>query len=266
MAQPKQPLAGLRVLVTRPAHQAEPFCALLERAGAEPVRFPVLAIVPSPRAGDLAGLAGHLERYDLAIFISANAVQQGLGPLLRGRAWPAGTAIAAVGRSTATALAEHGLPVALVPEAGFNSEALLAMPALRDMAGRRVLIVRGEGGRETLAETLRGRGARVEYAEVYRRVLPEVGEAALRDAWRAGGIDAVAVTSVESLRNLWQLAGPDARPLLQAAPLILASGRIAETARELGCRGPLEVAEDATDAAMLAALQRRYRGQGGHAP
>jgi uroporphyrinogen-III synthase len=143
-----------------------------------------------------------------------------------------------------------------VPASGHNTEALLALPRLRDMAGCRVLIVRGDGGREALAGELRARGAEVAYAEVYRRMLPALDAAPLLQRWQAGGLDLVTVTSAQILRNLYQLLGPAGLALLQSAPLVLASENVRQVALELGCRGPLVVAEDATDAAMLAALRR----------
>lgn len=257
------PLSGLRVLVTRPAHQAEAFCTALERAGARAIRFPVMVIGPPPDPDALAVIAAGLADFQLAIFISVNAVQRGLPMLCPGGHWPPGTAIAAVGSRTAIELTTRGLCVDLVPASGHNSEALLALPGLARMAGRRVLIVRGDGGRETLADTLRARGAEVVYGEVYRRELPRLDPAPLLRDWRMEGIDLVAVTSVHSLRNLWRLLGTAGQPLLQSCTLLLASEAVRDVALELGCRGPMRVAEDATDAAMLAALRSWRRSEEG---
>lgn len=253
-------LEGLRVLVTRPAHQAEPFCTLLAQAGAEAVRFPVLAIAPAADPAAVAAVAERLDQFDLLIFISVNAVQYGLEWLPGPGDWPTSTAIAAVGSRTAAALVEEGLSVTLVPETGHNSEALLALPALQDMRHRRVLIVRGNGGRETLAEALRARGAEVTYAEVYRRVCPDSDAALLLRRWQKGGVDVVTVTSVESLRNLFTLLGPAGEDLLRATPLVVASERVRAVAQELDCHGAITVAADATDAGMLMAL-RQWRQQ-----
>lgn len=258
------PLQGLQVLVTRPAHQAEAFCSALEHDGARAIRFPAIAIGPPPDARAVAEVAAGLADFHLAIFISANAVQRGLPRLCPDGNWPAGTAIAAIGSRTAEELAAWGLRVDLVPATGHNSEALLALPGLADLQARRVLIVRGDGGREALATTLRERGAEVVYAEVYRRELPQSDVAALLRTWGEHGLDLVTVTSGQTLRNLWQLLGPDGQPLLQSTPLLLASEAVRRVALELGCRGPLEVADDATDAAMLAALRRWRRSEEGN--
>lgn len=257
------PLAGLRVLVTRPAHQAEAFCALLGQDGATAIRFPAIAIGPPPDPHAVAAVAAGLEGFDLVVFVSANAVRQGLPLLLRGASWPPATAIAAVGSRTAAELEARGLSVGLVPASGHNSEALLALPQLVKMAGRRVLIVRGDGGRELLATEMRARGAEVAYVEVYRRVLPPADATALLRDWREGGVDLVTVTSGQILRNLSQLLGPAGQAVLQSTPLILASENVRQVALELGCRGPLEVAADATDAAMLAALRHWRRSARG---
>jgi uroporphyrinogen-III synthase len=99
----------------------------------------------------------------------------------------------------------------------------------------------------------------VTYAEVYRRVLPHADVGALLRRWREEGLDLVTVTSGQTLRNLWHILGPAGQPLLQSTPLLLASEQVRRVALELGCRGPLEVAEDATDAAMLAALRHWHR-------
>ncbi len=246
------PLGGLGVLLTRPAGQAEPLCHRLEQAGARVIRFPTLEIVAPPDACDLSQLP--LDRYGVVIFISVNAVQWGLRRGPAAPQWPQQTRIAAIGRSTAAALRHHGLEVALQPAHGFTSEDFLALESLQDLTGRSVLIVRGVGGREVLAEALRARGAQVDYAQVYQRRCPQVDVEPLLDRWRTGEIQAITVTSGESLRNLWELLGEAGQALMSGATLVVASERIAETARDLGCQGEIRVADDATDDAMFTTL------------
>ena len=251
--EPQAVLAGRGVLVTRPAHQADELCRLVEAAGGRAIRFPVLEIQP-PR--DLAAGKDGLRRlgdYDLAIFVSANAVQHGLAALAP-LPWPPQVEIAAIGAATAQALKRRGLAVAYCPAQAFTSEALLALPQLQQLAGRRILILRGEGGRERLRETLRARGARVDYLEVYRRAQPDTDPLPLLQRWQAGEIGAVLVTSDESLRKLVAMIGTLGMPLLRATPLIVANARTLALARELGLDGPVRVAADATDAAMTEAL------------
>ena len=248
-------LAGRRIVVTRPAVQAEPFCARLERAGATVFRFPVIEIRGPSAPEALQDLLANLDHFDLAVFVSANAVERFVPLVLENGPWPASLRIGAIGARTAQALAEQGTPAVIVPARRFDSEALLAEPALQDVRGWRVVIVRGEGGREHLAERLRERGADVTYAEVYRRALPETDAAALGSELRAGRVDAVTVTSGESLRNLVAMVGAADRQVLLNTPLVAGAERVAEQARELGFRGPIVAADNPTDAAMLKALR-----------
>jgi uroporphyrinogen-III synthase len=240
-----RPLMGLSVLVTRPIPQGEVLCAAIHERGGVARSFPTLEIQP------LAACVSAV--YELAIFVSANAVQHGLSlfvdqPNLR---------LAAIGRATAAAMKQAGRPPQVVPETDFNSEALLAHPELLSGQIRRVVIVRGEGGRELLHDTLTARGLEVHSCEVYRRVIPRVDPAALdalEQYWSEDGVDAVTVTSVETLHNLLTLLPERSRARLRTTPLIVASERIAQAATELGLRGPVIDARGADDASMLGAL------------
>ncbi|HHH39495.1 MAG TPA: uroporphyrinogen-III synthase [Sedimenticola sp.] len=242
-------LQGLGVLVTRAAHQAAPLCRLIGAHGGRAIPFPALEITgPRDRAGALRLLAG---TFDIMIFISPNAVHRGL-PLLPGGRPPAGTRVAAVGRGSARALAAAGVPVALVPGGRYDSEALLALPALARLEGKRVLIVRGEGGRALLGETLAARGAQVRYAEVYRRRCPRADAAPLVARWRQE-VALVTATSNAILENLFQLLGGRGAGLLRETPLLVVSPRMRERARALGCRRLL-LARRADDKAILEAI------------
>ncbi|MCX7139646.1 MAG: uroporphyrinogen-III synthase, partial [Proteobacteria bacterium] len=165
-------LAGRRVVLTRPAGQAAQLAGLIRAAGAEPVLFPTLEILEATDSRPLAALLERLDLFDLAVFISANAVHRGLSQVGARSSWPPGLRVAAVGSASARALHSHGFEAVIVPAQGFDSEALLALPELQDVAGKRVVIFRGDGGRELLGDTLRARGAAVEYAACYRRALP----------------------------------------------------------------------------------------------
>ncbi|MEW5771395.1 MAG: uroporphyrinogen-III synthase [Pseudomonadota bacterium] len=244
------PLQGIGVLVTRPREQAAGLAERLRQAGAEPVLFPALAILPPHDASALRETIARLADFDLAIFISPTAAQRGLAHV---QTWPAGLAVAAVGKGTAAALRELGIDNVLVPEDGADSEHLLALPRLKDMAGRRVLIFRGEGGREALAEALAARGAEVGHAVCYRRGLPEgVDPAPLLARLAAGGVHAVTAYSGETLDNLLRLLGDAGRDMLRRLPLFVPHPRIAEHARQLGFREV--VVSEGGEAQLLAAL------------
>lgn len=249
MSKPPCHLQGLGVLVTRPADQAQRLGEAIEAAHGRPIVFPCIEISGPADPAAVADQLKNAGSYDLLIFISVNAVQYAFD--LLPDSLPANQQIAAVGAATAGHLDGLGLEPTLVPDQ-FDSEGLLALPALADMTDKRVLILRGNGGRELLAQTLRERGAEVAYAEVYQRLIPQRSAANLVSGW-ANWIDAVVVTSVEILDNLITLLGTDGLAKLQATPLVVVSERLAEHARSRGCR-KLYLASQASDGALLKAL------------
>src|SRR5690606_12536763 len=199
------PLTDLTVLVTRPAAQCGPLCAEIEHRGGAALAFPVIEIAPIESAPP--------SECDLAVFVSVNAVEHGAHLIRR----TASLRIAAVGKATAAALAAAGLPADIVPDAGFDSEALLAHPDLTLPEAARVLIVRGDGGRNLLRDTFIARGATVEICEVYRRARPLVAPerlAELETKWAQDGVDVVTITSVQTLHNLLSLLSERGRTLL----------------------------------------------------
>jgi len=244
-------LVGRGVLVTRPAAQAEGLCRLVETAGGRAIRFPTVAIEP---VADPGLAYEQLSRdWDLMLFVSRNAVVQALS-VLPGHRLPAGPQLGAIGAATARALAAAGRAPDLVASNRSDSESLLALPQLADLTGQRVLIVRGVGGRRLLGDTLVERGARLTYAEVYRRVLPTADMASLLMHWRRE-VQLVTVTSGEILDNLLTLAGHRGRDLVFETPLVVVGRRVEKIAEALGFTR-VEAAQGAADAAMFAALCR----------
>jgi uroporphyrinogen-III synthase len=225
-------LAGRTVLVTRPAHQAAALAQAIRAAGGEAFVFPALAIEAVP-ADELAVSLAQLRDADIAIFISPNAAQFGVAAIDAGGGLPPDIEVYAVGPGTARALRERGISGVITPH-GQDSEALLALPQLAEAAGKSVVIVRGVGGRAMLADTLAARGAQVHFLECYRRVRPQADAAPLLACWLAGGIDAVTITSAETLHNLAALLGDAGLPLLLNTPLFAPHEKIAESARRFG--------------------------------
>ncbi len=247
------PLAELTVLVTRPATQAAALCEEIGRQGGTAIAFPAVQIVPQTAST----ASGH----DLIVFVSVNAVAHGVHLIEKSPT----TRVAAIGKATAAALAQTPLRADIVPEAGFDSEALLAHPDLTMTSGARVLIVRGNGGRELMRETFTAQGMIVETREVYQRVRPTIDPAtrdALETRWETEGIDVVTVTSVSTLHNLMEMLSERGRALLANTALLVASRRIAEAAQAAGLNGMMLVAKGADDASMIGALaQWRMRAR-----
>lgn len=226
-----QALAGRTVLVSRPAPQAAVLAQAIRAAGGEAFEFPALEIEAVPLDALAAPLAQWAET-DLVIFISPSAARFGMAAI-RARGLPDPAQTFAVGPGTARALQAEGVSGVITPD-GQDSEALLGLPQLQAVAGKRVVIVRGVGGRPLLAETLAARGARVTLMECYRRLRPQADAAPLLARWHAGGIDAVTVTSAETLHNLAALLGEAGKPLLARTPLFAPHEKIAEAARRWG--------------------------------
>ncbi|OGA23220.1 MAG: uroporphyrinogen III synthase [Betaproteobacteria bacterium RIFCSPLOWO2_02_FULL_67_26] len=228
-----RPLAGRRIVVTRPVHQAQALARLIEAAGGRPLLFPAIEIreVDDPRP--FLDLVDRLDAFDLAVFISPNAVNRAIQPILERRALPPRLKVAAIGGASVKALAGYGVSGVIAPRERYDSEALLELPELAQPAGMRVAIFRGQGGRELLGETLSARGAQVEYGECYRRGRPELDPAPLLAAWSNDELHAVTVTSSDGLRNLFEMVGGSGRGHLLRTPLFAPHPRIAETARGL---------------------------------
>ena len=240
-------LNGLRVLVTRPEHQAEKLCRMIEQRGGRTVRLPLLSIEPVPPSPRIQRVLNDAHDWDCWIFTSANAVRCAR-ELDRGP-WP--VRLAAIGPATLATLEAEGLQ-ALAPVAAASSEALLALPEFSEVSEQNILIVTGAGGLEVLAPALRARGANVAMAEVYRRVALPYDDARVLAALR--GADAVVITSGEALDQLMKLTPAASQPGLLRKHLLVPSARVVEHASQLGFSHVVAV-EQMSDAGMLLALE-----------
>ena len=215
------PLAGRGILVTRPREQAAGLAQLIEQAGGRAHLFPAIEIQDLPPPEALA----RLPQFDLAVFVSPTAVSKVMSRL---HAWPRALRAAAVGAGTRRELERHGVANVISPQEGADSEALLKEQELQQVAGKRIVIFRGEDGRALLGETLGSRGAQVEYAACYRRARPQGSELPKRE-----GIDAITVSSAQGLENLFAMLDP---AFLRATPLFVPHPRIGEDARARAVR------------------------------
>ncbi|MGH8763010.1 MAG: uroporphyrinogen-III synthase [Nitrosospira sp.] len=259
-----KPLAGISILVTRPAHQAGDLAARIHAAGGTPILFPVLEILDTKNQRSLLDLLARLNEFDLAIFISPNAVNKTMSLICAKRTWPPKLKVAAVGQGTARELRRFGVDEVIAPTLRFDSEGLLDMDELQQVDSKRIVIFRGDNGRELLGEELLKRGATLEYAECYRRVKPNTDTAPLLSAWASNEMNAITITSSEGLRNLCDMVGESGQAWLKKTPLFVSHERIARNAKKIGLTQVILTA--AGDEGLLQGLlnyfQSETRGEG----
>lgn len=244
-----KPLLGHHVVITRPIGQAGKLSNLVQEAGGEVVSFPLIEIAPLSNYQAFEHTISSLHEYDWAIFISSNAVQNGM-PLVSKLKLPSSLRFAAIGPSTAAELSKFGVQNILIPKDRFDSESLLALPEMQAVNNQKVMIFRGIGGREVLADTLKSRGAEVNFAECYQRINPQQDLSKLTTLNQQGLLDAIVITSSEAMRHL--LAMANNQEWLKNVKLCVNHARIAEEPSQLGLN--VEVATAPGDEAMLACL------------
>jgi uroporphyrinogen-III synthase len=239
-------LKGIGIAITRPVDQAEKLAALITEAGGTPILFPLIEIMPLTDYSQFEAVISEIDSYDWAIFISSNAVQNGMPRLLK-HGIPTKLKFAAIGPVTASELQGFGVANVLVPNDRFDSESLLALPEMTNVAGKKVMIFRGVGGREILAETLKTRGAQITFAECYQRINPQANCDLLAQLYTEKKLHGIVVTSSEAMRHLLDLAGSS--DWLKHVTLFVNHARIAELPLQLGLR--VVVAAALGDEAML---------------
>lgn len=228
-----EPLAGKTILITRPVEQARTLARLIRDAGGEPIIFPAIEIRPPSYPSRLRETLSRPDQFDLAIFISPTAVESAWNYIDSSWFGPSSMKVAAIGQGTARALREHGIEDIIAPSEKSDSEALLALPELQEVQRKNIVIFRGEGGRELLAQTLAERGAKVEHAECYLRARPDVDISPLLRQHARKPLDAMILTSREGLINLEKMLGA-AWSQFEAVPAFVTHERIGEAARAAG--------------------------------
>lgn len=254
-------LQGKRILVTRPIEQAAHLIKLIEQHGGQAIALPTLEICPIAAPETIKQRLENLKAYQWLIFISANAVNFAVATNNGKIPAFAELKIAAVGKATAQALQNLGIQVDLIPDSGFNSEALLATNALQQVQKQRILIVRGVGGRETLAQALQARGALVDYLEVYQRKMPVIDAkaTAVLALLTQRHIDIITITSAEALQNLVSLLKTH-QALLVKIPLVVMSERIKPIAQASGFK-TIVVSSSPDDVAILNTMIMLINGE-----
>lgn len=241
-------LHGLRVLITRPAHQAKALAAQTQSYGGIAIQFPTLEIIGTNIKKVILGIK-KLKEYDFVIFISPNSVFNtaeiihDIWPL-----WPKNTNTITTGPGTALALMQHNLPCDNCPERDFNGTGLLNLTTLQDIKQKKILIIKGEGGRLYLAKGLKARGAQVDNLNVYKRRLPKIDKDNIP---HHEAIDVIICTSSTGLKNLVGLLYPYWQDILFKKQLLVISPRLADNAKKLGFVKPPLISDNATNAAII---------------
>lgn len=244
-------------LVVRPEPQNHALCETLRAAGHRPVAAPLVSFAPGTELKQAPVLLNQLGHGDYVIAVSVQAVNFADNALKScGLNWPDVTYVA-VGEATGRAFSAVGVTNALVPDDP-RSEGMIALPELQHPAGRRVVILRGDGGRDMMAPALTRRGAQVTYCEVYRRCYRDDAGGQQVKQWQRLGVDSIIITSGGLLQHLFQLAAGSAKDWLLDRLVIVPSIRVAEQAKALGFTHIIN-AKGASDSALLSALDERKR-------
>lgn len=263
MKTPKRDMNDIKVLITRPKHQAGDLRTALEKEGVSTTLFPLIQIQKIDETNAafpaIKQKVMDLDLFQHVIFVSQNAAQLALEQI--DQYWPqlpVEIQWLAIGKQTATLLSNYGID-AYHSSLGYDSEALLSSPTLQKINGDKVLIFRGEGGREKLAEELRARGAEVSYAELYRRNVPNYCDSEIEQALYQPPADIILISSGEGLQNLLQLAGGSLKKFsidsLLNCQIIVPSQRIKIQAEQAGFKR-ITIASGPDNQAMTQALRQ----------
>lgn len=253
----------MNVLVTRPASLSESLVTKLSTAGFTPECFPVIEFKPSSKQKLLSTAIQNLIQTDIAIFASQTAVQYGIPAIVQHFMPETHTQVlshlvcAAMGPSTQKALNSFGFKDVLCPlNSPYESESLLALPALQRVKNKNIVIFRGNGGRELLAKTLENRGANLRVIECYERQIPTLSEEEIAkrlNAWSESPRKVIVSTSRDILFNLKTLVGPKTWKILQKEVMIVVGLRMQGLAANLGVKR-IVVTKDADDSSLIEAL------------
>ncbi|MFK5915267.1 MAG: uroporphyrinogen-III synthase [Woeseiaceae bacterium] len=242
------------IMITRPAHQAVALTEMIQSHHAAVFLFPTIEIIPR-RASSFSKKESKvlLKSFDIAVFISANAIEHGLNLFPQLKNTPL---LATIGDSSAQALNKKiGRQPDITPSEQFNSEGLLACPALQDVSNKHIIIVRGNGGREVLKEELERRGAEVCYIEAYQRAKAQPDIPQFEHYLQNNSIEAIVITSAESLRNLVELTPQASVQNVLKIPLIIMNQRLVAIAKELGFTQEQVIAKSASDQGIVETLK-----------
>ena len=245
-------LKGKTVLVTRPLERSRMLCSLIEAEGGRAIFFPTLEIINN----NASPYIDKVDSFDWIIFISRSAVIKGL-PLLFEREHNQRARVAAIGQGTAAELNVHGISPVIYAATG-GTDNFLALPEFSHskLVGKQILLVKGEGGRQTLQATLKNQGATLHIFEVYRRVLPKYSQKFISQIWSHNPPQFCVVTSNQGLENLVSLTSAQFQAQLYQSVLVIFSERARVLAKELGFVRQAVVVNLRSDIGLLQGLQQ----------
>lgn len=245
-------LYGLRTLITRPLHQAQDLAIQTQSLGGSVIHFPTLEIVGPKNIKKVILGVKKLNQYDWIIFISPNAVFKTAAHIHSiWPSWPKNLKTFATGPGTALSLKKNNLPCDNYPEKDFNGVGLFNLMTLQNIKQKKILIIKGVGGRHYLAKNLEKRGAQIDNLNVYKRALPKIDTSHIP---HQEAIDVIICTSHSGLKNLVSLLYPYWQDTLFQKQLLVISPRLADSAKKLGfVKTPL-ISDNASHAAILQTL------------
>lgn len=244
-----KPLAALRVLVTRPAHQADNIINRLNGLGACCLALPSIEISASTDCETTLKISQTIQQYDIALFVSQNAIQNTF-EFIDINNWPKNLKIGVIGKGSADYIKQYQLHEVELSQSTFDSEGLLATPFLNQIKGKKIIIFRGQQGRNLLGDTLIERGAEVQYCEVYKRSVPLISSDSISILFDQEPNLAI-FTSSEGLENTFKLISNKQSGYLTQIPWLLISERMKKTAYNLNHNSGIMVAENASDEGMI---------------
>ena len=246
------------IWITRPKGQAENLIEEVNQSDLKAIHFPVIKIQAVESTSELQDRFNKIDIYDYLIFISRNAVECSFNDFINLDNISSKTKLIAIGNATAHAIQNYNLTPIEYEGESFDSETLLTLPTLQkqNVFGKRVLLIRGKGGRDLLYNELNQRGALVDLAEVYSRENPDFDNQYLINLWQDNKPDAIIVTSNESIDNLISLTPLEHKATLYQVPLIVMSERNLVHARTCGFSSDIQVAPKTSDNGLMQALIR----------
>ena len=241
------------VLLTRQRRHRGNMEELLVQLGCEVEHIETLQIDPLLSEEAMASI-NNINTFTDVLFVSRNAVEFGMALLEdAGLSIPESVNVLSVGSETAKQLKVYGLN-ALFPSRGAGADALLGVSIMKDLKGRRILVMRGSHGLDWPSEEMRSRGAQVEHADVYQQRIPANGASMFSKLFKCHSrIDAVFLHSAESARNFMEFVKADLRRFV-GARLIVGSERIGEVARDAGWLEQIVLAESPSNKHMMMAF------------